>query len=182
MSRRALLLVSGLLTLTLIGTTGLALHREIAPARPDVPAVATTPRELPAPLTEAEEAYAEALWPLHQEIVEPSAGRLTFAGLAYAVDDHDSERLAAKLGPLRDTFRNAHEKVAAVPAPASMQSVRERYLESLSLYERSAAEMMEVAQDGNDRHLVLAQQTSERAAEDLVKAGDILWPGEHKPN
>jgi hypothetical protein len=42
--------------------------------------------------------------------------------------------------------------------------------------------MLKVAEDGNDRHMVDAQAMSERASEYLLKAGDVLWPGEHKPN
>jgi hypothetical protein len=30
--------------------------------------------------------------------------------------------------------------------------------------------------------LVGAQRMAQQAAQDVVKAGDILWPGEHKPN
>jgi hypothetical protein len=52
----------------------------------------------------------------------------------------------------------------------------------LGLYEESANEMLEVARDGDDGHLVDAEQKSERAAEYLIKVGDVLWPGEHKPN
>jgi hypothetical protein len=60
--------------------------------------------------------------------------------------------------------------------------VHARYLEALSLYEQAATEMLQVAEDGDDRHLVSAQAFSQRAAEEVVKTGDILWPGEHKPN
>jgi hypothetical protein len=60
--------------------------------------------------------------------------------------------------------------------------VHARYLEALSLYEQAATEMLQVVDDGDDRHLVSAQAYSERAAQDVVKAGDVLWPGEHKPN
>ncbi len=188
MSRRTPLLLYGLLTasvaVVLIAAMGFALQHEISPVSSATPALAAAGplAPQPQPLTEEEERYAEALWPLHQEVVEASAGRLTFAGLAYAADDHDAQRLAAKLMPVRETFREARVKIAAVPAPASMEGVRERYLDSLSLYEQSATEMLNVVQDRDDGHLIDAQRLSERAAEELVKAGDVLWPGEHKPN
>lgn len=134
------------------------------------------------PLTAEEEAFAEALWPLHQEVVEASAGRLTSAGMTFAVDDHDAKRLVAKLTPLRQIFHDTQQKVAAIPAPSSMQPVRERYVALLVLYEQSATEMMEVARDGDEGHLINAQSKSEQAAQELVRVGDILWPGEHKPN
>ena len=186
MPRRTSPLLLGLLSsacaIALAGIVGYAVQQEIAPTRPVSPAVPLVGPTTPAPLTEAEEAYAESLWPLHQQVVEPSAGRLTFAGLAYATGDHDAQRLAAKLTPLRDAFRTAQAKVAGVAVPASMEGVQKRYLLCLSLYEQSATEMLNVARDGDDGHLVDAQRSSERAAEELVKVGDILWPGEHKPN
>ncbi len=183
MSRSSLLLMSGA-GIALAVVAGAALQREIAPAFPPRPAMAVAEPEplAPPPLTAEEEAYAEALWPLHQEVVEASAGRLTSAGLAFVIDDHDAQRLAAKLTPLRETFRSTREKMAAIPAPPSLQTVRDRYLELLSLYEQSATEMLEVARDGDEGHLIDAQHKSEHAAEELVKVGDVLWPGEHKPN
>ena len=90
--------------------------------------------------------------------------------------------LARKLTPLRQVFHDTRDKVAAIAVPSSMQSVRDRYMELLNLYEQSATEMLEVARDGDEGHLIDAQRKSQRAAEELVKVGDILWPGEHKPN
>lgn len=136
----------------------------------------------PPPLTADEEAFAEALWPLHQQMVETSAGRLSFAGLTYAINGHDAEQLVQKLTSLRQTFHEAEAKVAAISVPPSMQSIRDRYIQMLGLYELSATEMQEVTRDGDNRHLIDAQRKSEHAAEELVKVGDILWPGEHKPN
>jgi hypothetical protein len=42
--------------------------------------------------------------------------------------------------------------------------------------------MVKVAKDGKVEHLIVAQSMSQRAAEDLLKVGDVLWPSEHKPN
>jgi len=42
--------------------------------------------------------------------------------------------------------------------------------------------MVKVARDGKDEHLVHAQKLSYAAAEDLLRVGDLLWPGEFKPN
>ncbi len=183
MSRSSLFVMSGA-GIALVIVAGAVLQREIAPALPAPPTLASIEPLPPAPpaLAAEEETYAEALWPFHQEVVEASAGRLTSAGLAFAIDDHDAQRLAAKVTPLRETFRSTRGKIAAIAAPPSLQSARETYLELLSLYEQSATEMLEVARDGDEGHLIDAQHKSERAAEELVKVGDVLWPGEHKPN
>ena len=136
----------------------------------------------PAPLTPEEEAFATALWPMHSEVVEPSAVRLTFAGMVYTTEDHDAKKLAATLGPVNETFRAAVEKARAMDVPASMQTVHNLYVTSLDLYVKASTEMLKLAQDGNERHLVDAQAMSYLASQDLLKAGDVLWPGEHKPN
>jgi hypothetical protein len=176
-------LLGAVLAMTVV--VAVSLQRETASNSAPGSALMTVEREpsstLP-PLTAEEEAFTEALWPLHQEVVEASTGRLTFAGLAFVVDDHDADRLAAKLTPLREIFHDSQAKVAAIPAPSSLQQVRDRYVGLLSLYEQSATEMLKVARDGDKGHLIDAQRISERAAEELVKLGDILWPGEHKPN
>jgi hypothetical protein len=66
--------------------------------------------------------------------------------------------------------------------PNSMQRVQDQYLGALALFETASAEMTKVGDDGKVDHLIEAQAISQRAAEDLLKVGDILWPGEHKPN
>jgi len=102
--------------------------------------------------------------------------------MMFAADDHDANRLAAKLTPLRQVFHETREKVVLIAVPPSMQTVRDRYAALLDLYEQSATEMLEVARDGDEGHLINAQVKSEHAAQELMKIGDILWPGEHKPN
>jgi hypothetical protein len=170
--------------LALMAIVAVSLQRELGFTSHATPVVAVVQHEAaaPPPLTADEEAFAEALWPLHQEVVEASAGRLSSAGIAFAIDDHDAHKLAAKLIPLRTVFHDTRQKLAAIAAPPSLQGVRDRYMALLSLYEQSATEMLEVERDGDEGHLINAQIKSGHAAEELVKVGDILWPGEHKPN
>ena len=184
-SRSALFLLFSAVV-ALLAVVAVSLQRETASGSTPGSAVTTVEQQpsvpAPQPLTAEEEAFAEALWPLHQEVVEASAGRLTSAGMTFAADDHDAHRLAEKLRPLRQVFHDTKEKVAAISAPPSLQQVRDRYVALLGLYEQSATEMLEVARDGDEGHLIDAQAKSEHAAQELVKVGDILWPGEHKPN
>ena len=42
--------------------------------------------------------------------------------------------------------------------------------------------MVKIAGDGKEEHLVNAQKMSFAAAEGLLRVGDVLWPGEFKPN
>ena len=118
-SRSALFLLPGAL-IALVAVVAVSLQRETASGTGlDHLSVA---HEAPAPklpaLTAEEETFAEALWPLHQEVVEASAGRLTSAGMTFAVDDHDANRLVAKLTPLRQIFLDTQGKVAAISAPS----------------------------------------------------------------
>ena len=92
-SRSAVFLLCGAVV-ALLAIVAVSLQRETASGFARGAAVTTVASEpsvaAPAPFTADEEAFSEALWPLHQEVVEPAAGRLTAAGLAFALDDHDA--------------------------------------------------------------------------------------------
>ncbi len=166
----------------LFAMMGVAMQRELAPrvATSPVAVVNTEPQQKP--LSAEEEAYAAALWPIHSEVVEVSAVDMSFAGIAYVTEHHDADRLAAKVMALRDRFRTAADNARSIPVPAAMGQVHDQYLEALALYETASTEMIKVAEDGKVEHLIEAQTMSQRAAEDLLKVGDVLWPGEYKPN
>jgi hypothetical protein len=179
---RARTLVLSAITATLVAMVGIAMQRELMPrvAPSPLPAVKTEPAQKP--LGAEEEAYAAALWPIHSEVVEVSAVDMSFAGIAYLTEHHDAHRLEAKVMPLRDRFRSAADKARSMPVPASMGRVHDQYLEALALFETASVEMIKVAADGKVEHLIEAQSMSQRGAEDLLKVGDVLWPGEYKPN
>ena len=166
----------------LVAMVGVAMQRELTPrlAPSPVAGVKTGPEQKA--LSAEEEAYAAALWPIHSEVVEVSAIDMSFAGIAYTTEHHDAHRLEERVRALRDRFRTAADKARAMAVPASMQKVHDWYLEALALYETASAEMVKVAADGKVEHLIDAQTMSQRAAEDLLKVGDVLWPGEYKPN
>lgn len=132
-------------------------------------------------LSAEEEAYATALWPIHSE-VKLAAVRMIFAGLAYKTEDHDAKKLRTKVQPLTRTFENAGKRVAKVRPPASLQEAHESYVTAIKLYSSATVEMIKVAEDGRDEHLIQAQQLSEEASLAILKLSDVLWPGEYKPN
>ena len=136
----------------------------------------------PRALTAEEETYEAALWPIHREIVEGAAGSMTLAGIVYVTEGRDAGKLAAAVEPLERRFRNAAWQAQAILPPPGLEAVHAQYLAALSLYEQAAAEMLKVARDRSEEHLITAQRMTEEAAQDVVKAGDILWPAEHKPN
>jgi hypothetical protein len=164
----------------LTATVGYAIQRELAPKvvhRP-LPALSSAGARA---LTLQEEAYAAALWSVHSE-VKLAAVRMSFAGIAYKTDDPDARRLEGKVRPLVEGFASAEAKVLALNPPASLREVHDRYLEAVTLYESASALTVKAAEEGRDEMLVDAQGMSFRAAEDLLKVGDVLWPGEYKPN
>jgi hypothetical protein len=177
---RAGVLLLVILVVALAGVLGLAVQREMRPSAALAP-MESAPAEQAA-LSADEEVYAAALWPIHSEVVEASAVELSYVGVSYVTEHHDAQRLAAKVAQLHDTFKAVDAKAHALQVPSSMQHVHGIYLEALSLLADASAEMLKVAQDGKLDHLIDAQTMTHRAAEDLLKVGDVLWPGEHKPN
>jgi hypothetical protein len=174
------LLLAGVIVV-LTAVVGYALQRELTrqPAN-DVakPVAAADPIRV---LSADEEAYAAALWPIHRE-AKLTAISMTFAGITYKTNGRDANRLEAEVAPLVQGFRGAIANAEALDVPPSIRDVHERYLGALSLYENAAQETVQVARDGSDEHLVDAQKMSFRAAEDVLKVGDVLWPGEYKPH
>jgi hypothetical protein len=171
----------GLVLLGLLGIVVLATVREIstssASARTARPVLAP-PRP---PLTAAEEEYALALWPIHNE-VKASALKMTLGGLSYKLGELDRTGLKARIEGSAETYRRAGLRIAALAPPASLARAHEMYSDAVRLYQQSAAEMIRVVGDGRDAHLVAAHPLSMEASEKLLKVGDILWPTEYKPN
>jgi hypothetical protein len=166
----------------LVVVVGVALQRELTPRAAVAPMVFWQGVLQPKALSTEEEAYAEALWPIHNQVVETSAVAMSFAGVSYVTEHHDRARLAQTARNLHETFLSATRKTQALTVPNSMQRVQDQYLGALALFETASAEMVKVGDDGKVDHLIEAQAISQRAAEDLLKVGDVLWPGEHKPN
>jgi hypothetical protein len=165
----------------LTAVVGYALQRELArPPAGDAaePVAVAVPARV---LSADEEAYAAALWPIHRDAKLAALG-MAFAGIAYKTDGQDASQLEAEVTPLAERFRAALAKAEALDVPASLRDVHERYLGALVLYESAADEMVGAAQDGRDERLIDAQDMSFRAAEDALRVGDVLWPGEYKPH
>ena len=137
-------------------------------------------QERPA-LSAEEEAYAAALWPVHEQI-KTSAVQMTFAGLSYKLGDIDRTAVKDRVMPLTKVFRDARSQASQLKVPVSLEKQHKLYLGALKLYEDASVEMAKVARDGRDEHLINAQKMSYAADEDSLRVGDALWPGEYKPN
>jgi hypothetical protein len=162
---------------------GFAALRELGKATPELqtPAAAHAFTERRQSQSAADERFSQALWNIHAD-VRTAAVRMTFAGLSYKMGDGDRTSVSAKVMPLTDVFRQAESQLLALDGPASMQDTRSRYVGALQLYRQASQEMIKVAQDGNDAHLLKAQEMSEQASSILLEVSEQLWPGEIKPN
>jgi len=171
----------GALVVGLIALMAMAALRETASTKPQVAIPVTEAHQERAPITAEEETYARALWPIHAQ-VKQDAVKMTFAGLAYKMGDIKREAVKERVAPLTAIFESAVAALDKIQPPASMRALHGEYLEAIQLYRDASVEMIKVAADGRDVHLVEAQKKSSRASDLTLKVGDILWPGEFKPN
>jgi hypothetical protein len=178
--RPGALLVAGVIVV-LMAVVGYALQREFASQPAGDASVRVASAAPVRALSADEEAYAAALWPIHREVKLAALG-MSFAGIAYKTDGQDPAKLQAEVKPLADEFKTAITRTRALAVPASMRDVHERFLGALSSYQNAADAMVQAARDGRDQHLIEAQGMSFRAAEDALRVGDVLWPGEYKPH
>ena len=143
-------------------------HPTLAPARP--------------PLTPAEEAYALALWPIHNE-VKASALKMTLGGLAYKLGELDRAGLKSKVDASsetlwrRDGFELGGKRASVLAYDVSPSGCTD---ELTALHEETG---------GSDHFIDVArleagvgQRLSMEASEKLLKVGDVLWPSEYRPN
>ena len=199
---RAHIVLLGATIAALVGIVGFALQREtsrrVAPQSPAAAqlcvasyfcgrrvasqsASAVRGTAEPVALTAEEEVYAEALWAVHSA-AKVWAIDLSFAGLLYKTETHDADKLEAKVQALSGNFAAAESRARAIDVPTSMRAVHDKYVAAIELYESAAAEMLKTARDGDDRRLLTAQGMSQHASEEMLRVGDVLWPGEYKPN
>lgn len=178
------LLLAGVIV-ALAATAGAAWLHEIRlrsvvqPAAQTVNARAEKP-QLPA-LTADEERFATALWAVHREATR-SAVALSFAGITYQAEDRDARALARKIEPLAKFFHDAEIQVRAMSAPPSLSRTQVQYVDAMALYASAAAEMLKFTEDGDSQRLGVAHGMDVRASEDMLRVGEVLWPGQYKPH
>jgi hypothetical protein len=181
--RRPLLLIG--VVVALAATTGAAWLHEMRPRSVVQPPAQTVNAraervQLPA-LTADEERFAIALWAVHREATR-SAVALSFAGITYQVDDRDARALARKIEPLAKFFHDAELQVRAMSAPPSLSRTQVQYVDAMALYTNAAAEMLKFTEDGDSQRLQVAHGLDMKASEDVLRVGEVLWPGQYKPH
>jgi len=173
----------GIVVVGLIAMVVFAMLRESAAPKPQAaPATGGYGQHEARPAVSAEEeAYAHSLWPVHSQVKE-DAVKMIFTGLAYKMGDIKRGAVKERVAPLTPRFEKALADIKKLQPPASMRSPHDEYVEAIGLYRDASVTMVQVAADGDDRHLFEAQEKSEKASGLTLKVGETLWPGEFKPN
>jgi hypothetical protein len=128
-----------------------------------------------------EERYAADLWSIHREVTS-SAVAMSFAGIAFKTEINDVREFERQIVRLAAQFRSAGERARQMTPPAAMQDLHVKYADAVTRYSRAAEEMLQYVNDAEPRHLSDAHDLSISASEDLLRIGDILWPGQYKPH
>jgi hypothetical protein len=181
--RRPLLLAG--VVVALAATMGVAWLHEVRPRSVVKPTAQTvsTPAEKTQPraLTADEERFATALWAVHREATR-SAVAMSFAGIAYQTENRDAHAFARRIEPLARFFHDAEMRVRTMSPPASLSRTHGQYVDAMALYANAAAEMLKFTEDGDAQRLDAAHQLDVRASEDMLRVGEVLWPGQYKPH
>jgi len=132
-------------------------------------------------LSPDEQAYVEALWPIHTQL-EVAAERVALGTIFYTTNDIDRVELKARLDEALASYRAADEKLLALRPPASMQKSQEGYVAVVGLFKDSAAEMLRMFDDGSDDHLQAAYPRYLDGTNRIRDLGGAFWPDEFPPN
>ena len=97
-------------------------------------------------------------------------------------ETHDSRQLEQKIEPIARFFGDAERRVGGLAVPASLSKVHGQYLEAMVPYRKASEEMLAFTKDGKRQHLIDAQGEGVTASEDILRAGEVLWPGQYKPH
>jgi hypothetical protein len=178
------LLLTGVVV-ALAAIVGAAWLNEVRPQSVQQPAAQTVTargeRPQPPALTADEERFATALWAVHRQVTR-SAVAMSFAGIAYQTEDRDAHALARKIEPLAKFFRDAETQVGNISPPPSLSRTHGQYVAAMALYADAAAEILKFTEDGDSERLDNAHLMDVRASEDMLRVGEVLWPGQYKPH
>ena len=100
----------------------------------------------------------------------------------YQTEGRDARALARKIEPMAKFFQDAEIQVRAMSTPASLSSTHGQYVDAMALYANAATEMLKFTEDGDSQHLGAAHRMDVRASEDMLRVGEVLWPGQYKPH
>jgi len=131
--------------------------------------------------TRAEEAYIQALWPIHGE-VERTTARLSLGKIFYKTNDLGKADLKLRVNTALATYRQADGRISELQPPPSLAQAHENYREAVRLFEQSAVEVLKMFDDGDDEHLLVAYPLSHEGTNKIREIGARFWQDEFPPN
>ena len=66
--------------------------------------------------------------------------------------------------------------------PLSLSTTQGQYVEAMALYANAADEMLKFTEDADLRRLDEAHRMDVKASQDVLRVGEVLWPGQYKPH
>ena len=167
----------------LLGIVAFAATREVTTTgRTPSPALLHPAATPPKPaFTRTEEAYIQALWPIHGE-VERATVRVSLGKIFYKINDLGKTDLKARVDNALTTYRRAETRISALQPPASLAHAHDDYLAAVRLFEQSAVEVLKMFDDGNDEHLLAAYPMSQEGSDKIREIGAKFWEDEFPPN
>ena len=166
----------------LLGIVAFGVIREATTGRGSASALsrpAATPQR-PA-LTHAEEAYIQALWPIHGE-VERNAVRVSLGKIFYKTNEIGKADLKTRVDAALATYRRAEERISSLQPPSSLAHAHDEYLTAVRLFQQSALEVLKMFEDGNDEHLLAAYPLSQAGSDKIREVGAKFWEDEFPPH
>ena len=169
--------------LVLLGVVAFGVTREATTTRRTTsPALLRPAATPPKPaFTRAEEAYIQALWPIHGE-VERATVRVSLGKIFYKINDLGKTDLKARVDNALTTYRRAETRISALQPPPSLAHAHDDYLAAVRLFEQSAVEVLKMFDDGNDEHLLAAYPMSHEGSDKIREIGAKFWEDEFPPN
>jgi len=132
-------------------------------------------------LSDAEESYIRALWPIHGD-VERSAVRVSLGTIFYKTGDLEKAELENRLEAALVAYQRAEAQIGALEPPPSFARMHDDYVAAIRLYEQATVEALKMFSDGDDAHLVLAHPLSHEGSNKIREIGGRFWRDEFPPN
>ena len=165
----------------LAAITGAAWLHEVRPRSAAQTVSTRAEKPQPPALTADEERFATALWAVHREATRLAVA-MSFAGITYQTEDRDARALARKIEPLAKFFHDAEMQVRTMSTPPSLSRTQGQYVDAMALFANAAAEILKFTEDGDPQRLGDAHRMDVTASEDMLRVGEVLWPGQYKPH
>jgi hypothetical protein len=169
-------------TLALLGILFFTATREATTTvRQPTPASRTAATPPKPAFTRAEEAYIQALWPIHGD-VERSAIHLSLGKIFYKIDDIGKPDLKVRADAALTAFRRAEERIQGLQPPPSLFGAHAEYLAAVKLFQESALETLKMFEDGDEGHLLAAYPASREGSNKIREVGVKFWEDEFLPH